>query len=38
MMRSIYPYAEVAGVRIMIRRKANPLFTDYVIHNDMPIT
>ncbi|WP_338875891.1 phosphatase [Spirosoma sp. SC4-14] len=25
--------AEVAGVRIMIRRKANPLFTDYVIRN-----
>lgn len=25
--------AEVAGVRIMIRRKANPLFTNYVIKN-----
>ena len=25
--------AEVAGVRIMIRRNANPLFTDYVIRN-----
>lgn len=25
--------AEVAGVRIMIRRKANPLFSDYAIRN-----
>ena len=27
--------AEVAGVRIMIRRKANPLFTNYVVKNDL---
>lgn len=27
--------AEIAGVRIMVRRNANPLFTDYVVKNGL---